>query len=71
MEPARGDQRRCTCPGCTGTMRYGRESENAAAQPRSVQVSSTADDEKGWICSKDPAHFSRADERPLRASDAA
>jgi hypothetical protein len=71
MEPARGDQRRCTCPGCTGTMRYGRESENAAAQPqpRSVQVS--GDDEKGWICSKDPAHFTRAAERPLRASDAA
>jgi hypothetical protein len=52
-------------------MRYGRESENAAAQPRSVQVSSTADDAKGWICSKDPAHFTRAADRPLRASDAA
>lgn len=58
VEPARGDQRPCSCPGCTGTMRYGRESDNATAPPRTVLVSSAVQDAKGWICNKDAGHFS-------------
>lgn len=57
MEPARGDQRPCTCSGCTGTMHYGRESDNDATPLRTAPSSLIAHDAKGWICSKDPDHF--------------
>lgn len=60
MEPARGDSRPCTCPGCAGTMQFGRESDNAAAPARSVPSTLIARDAKGWVCSKDPDHFKRA-----------
>lgn len=60
QEPARGDTRPCTCPGCTGTMRYGRESDNAAPTAGSLASALITRDDKGWVCSKDPDHFSRA-----------
>jgi hypothetical protein len=67
VEPARGDQRPCSCPGCTGTMRYGRESDNATAPARTVLVSSAVQDAKGWICNRDAGHFST---RPSSSSPA-
>lgn len=60
MEPARGDSRPCTCPGCTGTMQFGRESDNTAAPSGSVPSAFVAHDDKGWVCSKNPDHFTRA-----------
>ena len=57
MEPARGDSRPCTCAGCTGTMQYGRESDNHVAPALGVKSSLLSPDPKGWICSKDPDHF--------------
>lgn len=57
MEHARGDQRPCSCPGCTGTMRYGRESDNDTALARTALISPAAQDAKGWICSQDAGHF--------------
>lgn len=57
MEPARGDRRPCTCAGCTGTMQFGRESDNHAAPTVTAPSTLIAHDAKGWICSKDPDHF--------------
>ena len=58
MEPARGDQRPCTCGGCTGTMQFGRESDNNAARTQTASSSLIAQhDAKGWVCSKAPDHF--------------
>lgn len=59
MEPARGDSRPCTSAGCTGTMQFGRESDNAEAPARRAPSSPMAHDDKGWVCSKDPDHFRR------------
>lgn len=61
MQPARGDRRPCTCTGCTGTMQFGRESDNArehsdVSVPRGV----TPQDPTGWVCSADPMHFLHA-----------
>jgi hypothetical protein len=41
-------------------MQYGRESDNAAPPARRVQSALMTHDDKGWVCSKDPDHFSRA-----------
>jgi hypothetical protein len=60
MEPARGDRRPCTCSGCTGTMQFGRESDNEAVQTQTAPSSFTPHDAKGWFCSMDPDHFTHA-----------
>lgn len=41
-------------------MRYGRESDNAAPTAGSLASALITRDDKGWVCSKDPDHFSRA-----------
>lgn len=61
MLPARGDTRPCTCAGCLGTMQFGRESQNDARRTPAKPVASAALDSFGWICSKEPDHFSKGD----------
>jgi hypothetical protein len=63
MPPARGDQRPCTATGCTGTMRFGRESGNDAGRIAGAPppAAGAAHDTKGWICSKDAKHFRKGD----------
>lgn len=54
MSAARGDRKSCTHPGCRGTMQFGRE-----PLPRTAE-GTTADGERGWVCSQDAGHFQRA-----------
>jgi hypothetical protein len=41
-------------------MQFGRESDNTAAPSGSVPSAFVAHDDKGWVCSKNPDHFTRA-----------
>lgn len=60
MHPSRGDSKPCTVGVCDGTMQFGRRLENdsrpdaAAAKPPAASF----DDATGWICSREPGHFS-------------
>ena len=58
MQPARGDRRPCVCAGCTGTMQFGRESDNQHGQGEvAVTRGVSSQDATGWVCSADPTHF--------------
>jgi hypothetical protein len=57
MAAARGDQKPCTHPGCSGTMQFGRE-----PLPKTPSMM-TADGERGWVCSEKAEHFQLASER--------
>jgi hypothetical protein len=57
MSAARGDRKPCTRMGCPGTMQFGREP--LPARP----TITTADGERGWVCSEKAEHFQLAAER--------
>ena len=69
IAPVRGDVRPCSRPACTGTMRYGRASENSIGREQEgiVKILATLDcpDPQGWICSADAEHFLPTDSRML------
>jgi hypothetical protein len=56
-------------PACTGTMRFGRASENCVGREADgiVKILATAacPDPRGWICSVDAGHFRPTDSKLL------
>jgi hypothetical protein len=61
MQPARGDRRPCSCEGCTGTMQFGRHSDNAEPTTRDTATPAVSRvDPTGWVCSADRDHFRQA-----------
>jgi hypothetical protein len=69
VAPTRGDARPCSRPSCTGTMHFGRASDNCTGREEEgiVKVLATAacPNPKGWICSADAGHFLPTDSRLL------
>jgi hypothetical protein len=69
IAPVRGDVRPCSRPSCTGTMRYGRASENCVGREEDgivkILATSACPDPRGWICSADAGHFRPTDSRLL------
>lgn len=61
MSAERGDQKPCTRTGCAGTMQFGRE-----PLPKTAAMT-TADGERGWICTEKVEHFQLASERSTSA----
>jgi hypothetical protein len=61
MTSARGDQKPCTHPGCSGTMQYSRQ-----PLPQASSLTTTGG-EFGWVCSDVPAHFQFPSGRPAAA----
>jgi hypothetical protein len=64
MPASRGDRKPCTADGCTGTMQFGRLSNNepaTAAAAATRGVARPKHDPTGWVCSKIPAHFRQSD----------
>jgi hypothetical protein len=60
MTASRGDTKPCTVTHCVGTMRFGRRRDNdlrTRGVLRRVDPTNVAMDNKGWVCSSDPAHF--------------
>lgn len=63
MAAARGDRKPCTHARCPGTMQFGRQPVAQTAGR------STADGERGWVCSGDSRHFQLpSEERSVRAA---
>ena len=52
MTPARGDTRPCVKAGCDGLMQFGRE-------PLALPNDGRSSGAPGWVCSGNPAHFTR------------
>jgi hypothetical protein len=69
VAPTRGDVRPCARPSCTGTMHFGRASENSVGREEegTVKILATmaCPDPRGWICSVDAGHFLPTDSRLL------
>ena len=69
MTAARGDQKPCVQARCTGTMQFGRSSDNSKGREGgplgSVRIATSAEDPDpmGWICSSNAEHY-RPAERP-------
>jgi hypothetical protein len=72
MGASRGDRKPCTAPRCSGTMQFGRSSQNSSGREDAVEgvvriaTSPACPDPMGWICSSNPEHFRTADSRLLR-----
>jgi hypothetical protein len=69
MMPPRAEPRPCSRPSCTGTMRFGRASENCTGREEEgiVKILATpaCPNPRGWICSADAGHFLPTDSRLL------
>jgi hypothetical protein len=69
IAPPRAAARPCSRPSGTGTMHFGRASDNCAGREEEgiVKILSTAacPNPRGWICSLDAGHFLPTDSRLL------
>jgi hypothetical protein len=60
MTASRGDSKPCTAADCSGTMQFGRRSDNYARIAVARHPMDPPDPEmehKGWVCNTDPNHF--------------